>query len=65
MRGRDIRAFRVEHKLTQEQVRVALGWETWKLPAIENEKALPQPDDEVRIIEAIKSLSAERLSATA
>lgn len=59
-RGRDLRAARVEAGLSQRELRDYLRWDRGRLPAIENERITPTPDQVSAIIAGISHLRAAR-----
>lgn len=63
MRGRDFRMMRRKQRITQKQLRAALGWDMWKLVRIENEDVLPTPEDEALIVLKINELTREGAAA--
>ena len=65
MRGRDIRALRKQKKITQAELRRAIGRSGEWLVAVENEQVLPLPEDEEAIILKIHELSSARQEAAA
>lgn len=59
-RGRDLRAARVEAGLSQRELRDYLRWDRGRLPAIENERIVPTPEQVSAIIAGIRELCSRR-----
>jgi hypothetical protein len=60
MRGRDLRAMRKQARISQQELRAVLEWDSRKLPWIENEEVVPTPEDLELIILKINELRQSR-----